>query len=200
MFVFGNSDQPEDSRPRCRGPWLAAAVATLAAAALALAGATWYAGRGEATAGYSCAFLAGPDEAEVKAAEELCHRKAADRFRRADIVNPGPIGHEGTAWLMRDALHRAFLCPPPGPVGCDDRRALRPATDADVATARVALGSAGLPDSVVRLAAGEDPAPAGALVYSLLMGDGCVVGYLDLASGEQWYEVAGLLPNGRCLA
>jgi hypothetical protein len=190
VFVFGHPDKP--SRPR-RGWWLAAAVLALAAAAI---GVTWYA-TGAAEGGYSCAFAVGPDQAEK---EELCHRTASDQMRRADITNPGPIGHDGTARLMQDALSRALLCPPPGPASCDDRRARRPATAAEVVTARNALTAAGLPESVVRLADHEDPAPEGALVYALLMGDGCVVGYLDLESGERWYEVAGLLPNGRCLS
>lgn len=193
MFVFDHCDQPP--RPR-RGRPLAAAVLALAAAAI---GVTWYAGRGAAD-GYSCAYVAGPDKAEKEAAEELCHRKARDRLARADITDPGPIGHDGTARLMQDAVSRALLCPPPGPPSCDDRRAHRAATEADVATAGTALTAAGLIGSVVRLAGRDDPAPKGALVYALVMGDGCVVGYLDLESGERWYEVAGLLPNGRCLS
>jgi hypothetical protein len=196
VFVFGPPDQPPGPHPGRRGRWLAAAVLVLAAAI----GGTWYAGQGEAADGYSCAFQVGPDESQREEAEDLCHRKASDHLRRADITDPGPIGHEGTAWLMRDAVSRALLCPPPGPSSCDDRRAHRPATEADVVTTRDALAAAGLTDSVVRLAARDDPAPAGALVYALLMGDGCVVGYLDLQSGEDWYEVAGLLPNGRCLS
>ncbi|MEU7908924.1 hypothetical protein [Actinoplanes sp. NPDC049118] len=193
MFVFGHRDEPAGPRSQRRGRWVAAAVLAVAAAAL---GVTWYADHGGGARGYSCGFVAGDDEA----AEELCHRKARDRSQRAGIDNPGPVGYDGTAWLMHDAVHRALLCPPPGPASCDDRRALRPATEADVVTARNALSSAALPDSVVRLARGDDPAPPGALVYALLMGDGCVVGYLDLASGDHEHEVAGLLPNGRCLS
>ncbi|MEU4216899.1 hypothetical protein [Actinoplanes sp. NPDC026623] len=196
MFVFGHSDQPPAPYRWRRGRWLAAAVLASAAAAI---GVTWYAGS-DAGAGYSCAVVVGPDKREKAAAEELCHRKARDRMRRSDITDPGPIGHDGTARLMQEALTRALLCPPPGPVSCDDRGAYRPATDADVVTAGKAFTAAGLPGGVVRLARGDDPAPEGALVYAMLLGDGCVVGYLDLGSGERWYEVAGLLPNGRCLS
>jgi hypothetical protein len=133
-------------------------------------------------------------------AGELCDRLMADQARRAAITNPGPIGFDGTADVMLAAISRAILCPPPAlPNSCPDQPD-RTTTDVDVVSARDALTAAGLPESIVRIAHPDGPAPAGALVFALRMGDGCVVGYLDLANRDSRHEVGGLLPNHQCLS
>ena len=181
MFVFGEPERPAFSRPARLLGWLAILAV--------LAGAVWFVTGGESVR-YSCAYV----EGDI-GAEELCHRQASDKAQRAAISAPGPIGHEGTAAIMRRALSPLAGC-----LTCRQPQPRRPATEADVAAARQALAGAGLPNSVVRVARADDPAPDGALVYSLLMGDGCVVGYLEMGTGDSWHQVAGLLPNGRCLA
>ncbi|KAA9166139.1 hypothetical protein FPZ12_004145 [Amycolatopsis acidicola] len=50
------------------------------------------------------------------------------------------------------------------------------------------------PDSVVRIARADDPAPQGSLVYGASVGDGCVVGYRKGGGGTQ--SAAGRLPDG----
>jgi hypothetical protein len=196
VFVFDNADQPVDPRANRRRLWITSTVLILAGIAF---GASRFAVGGAATGGCACVLEAG-DEARRKAAEELCHRTAADRSRRAAITSPGPIGYDGTAETMLTVISRAVLCPPPAPPNSCARQPGRTATDADVVSARNALLAAALPQSVVRIARPADPAPTGALVFALLMGDGCVVGYLELGTGRRWHEVGGLLPDGRCLA
>jgi hypothetical protein len=197
VFVFGEADRPVNPRADRRRLWVAATVLVLAAGAF---GVYRFAGRGGLTGGYACMFAVSDDKAARKAAEELCHRTATDRSRRAAITNPGPIGYDGTAAAMLGTISRAVLCPPPALPNSCARQPGRAATDADVVSARDALVTAGLPGSIVRIARAADPAPAGSLVFALLMGDGCVVGYLDPGTGRSWHEVGGLLPNGRCLA
>lgn len=173
--------------------WLLAGLLLVAAAA----GAYRWAGSGggRPAGGYACVVVAGDDHAE-----DLCHRTTADRARRAAITAPGPIGYDGTADTMLATISRAVLCPPPALPNSCPRQPGRTATDADVVSARDALAAAGLPGSMVRIAHPDDPAPAGALVFALQMGDGCVVGYLDLATARSGHEVAGLLPGAQCLS
>jgi hypothetical protein len=177
MFVFGEPEQPANSS---RAWWLLGGL--LIVALVTWAAVKWSGESGESIA-YTCGYVEGDDTAE-----DLCHRRALDRSRRLPIDHPGPVGYDGTAGLMRAALAPFF------------EDAQRPATEADVTAAREALVRAGLPDSVVRVATADDPAPDGALVYALQMGDGCVVGYLEIGSVQDWHAVGGLLPNGRCLA
>ncbi|MBF9129269.1 hypothetical protein I0C86_09815 [Plantactinospora sp. S1510] len=186
------SDGP---RRRRWGLWLAALLVVSAAGA----GLYGYA-RGGGTAGYSCVVVhSSGDDAGRQRALELCHRQQRDRARRAPISSPGPIGYEGTAEIMHGAVSRSSWCPAPGDPRCYEDRSGRAATAVDVAAAERALSEAGLAGSVVRVARPDDPAPDGALVFALQMGDGCVVGYLDVGSGDGDHLVGGLLPNGECL-
>jgi hypothetical protein len=177
MFVFGEPERPAQA---ARVWWVVGGLLVLAF--ITFAAVRWFAEDGKST-GYVCAFVEGDD-----GAEELCHRRAEDLSRRAAIEHPGPVGYDGTAEIMQSALAPIF----PG--------AERPATEADVTAAREALARAGLPDSLVRVAQADDPAPDGALVFALQMGDGCVVGYREIGSARGRHDVGGLLPNGRCLA
>jgi hypothetical protein len=156
--------------------------------------------RGGGLSSYGCAYVvSSQDESASRRALELCQRKHDDQVQRAPIASRGPIGYEGTAMLMRDVIARS-LCPTIGYPSCRGGQQTRPATSADVEAATGALTRAGLADSVVRVAHPQDPAPDGALVYALRMGDGCVVGYLEVGRGTGDYLIGGLLPNGQCLA
>ncbi|MBE1488640.1 hypothetical protein [Plantactinospora soyae] len=188
-------DESEEPRRSRRGLWLTALVVVVVAGV-----GLYFYSRGGETTGYSCAvvFSAG-DEAGRQRALELCHRKQRDMARRAPISSRGPVGYEGTAELMSEAVSRGVWCPTPGDPSCHQSRPTRAATATDVAAAERALTQAGLADSVVRVAQPDDPAPDGALVYALRMGDGCVVGYLELGRGDGDHLVGGLLPNGQCL-
>ncbi|MFC6020132.1 hypothetical protein ACFP2T_28560 [Plantactinospora solaniradicis] len=196
MFVFGRPENPGDPRRSRRRLWLIALVVAAAAGA----GLYGYLRSTEPT-GYTCAVVfSSGDEAARQRALELCHRKQRDLARRAPISSRGPIGYEGTAAIMHDAVSRSSGCPTLADPSCHGSRPTRAATAADVAAAERALAQAGLADSVVRVARPDDPAPDGALVYALRMGDGCVVGYLDVGRGDGDHLVGGLLPNGQCLA
>jgi hypothetical protein len=70
----------------------------------------------------------------------------------------------------------------------------------DARAIRISLDRAGFPGSVVRIAAGTDPAPRGSILFGVPVKDACLVGFMYSLRGGGSYGLAGRLPDGRCLA
>jgi hypothetical protein len=61
-----------------------------------------------------------------------------------------------------------------------------------------ALRAAGFGTATVRWAGTDDPAPAGALLFAVRAGVGCIIGYRKAGTGTE--VVMGARPDGSCLA
>jgi hypothetical protein len=196
VFVVDRSEEPVDPRRLRRGLWLTGLVVAVAAGI----GLYVYT-RSTGLNSYTCVVVySRQDKAARHRALELCDRKQRDKAQRAPMASPGPMGYEVTAAMMRDAISRSSWCPTPDDPRCYGPQRIRAATTADVEAAKRALTQVGLAGSVVRVAQPHDPAPDGALIYALRMGDGCVVGYVEVGRGVGEHFVGGLLPNGQCLS
>jgi hypothetical protein len=136
---------------------------------------------------------AGPD------ASAVCARVAEDRARRL------PLTAEQEAELAEVARRVPVTFPPLPEAGrrCDGPEGpctvdYGPVDEAYVAAVRAAVVEAGYPDTMLRVARADDPAPEGSLLYGIPVGAGCVVGYHGAGGGS--HEEVGALPDGGCLA
>ena len=76
----------------------------------------------------------------------------------------------------------------------------RPPDSMDARAIRISFDRAGFPGSVVRIAAGNDPAPKGSIVFGVPVKDACLVGFVQSLRGDGSYGLAGRLPDGACLS
>jgi Tfp pilus assembly major pilin PilA len=134
-----------------------------------------------------------------------CQRQLADLSRRAVLSQTQQDTVRPTAEAIATAVEEASrvdgarpstLCDPSPPRPC---RLVYPALD--VASVRRALTAAGFPTAVVRRAQGDDPAPAGAVLFAVLVpvGPACVLGDLSGDSGSAEVRTVGTLSDGSCL-
>ncbi|MFI5937465.1 hypothetical protein [Actinoplanes sp. NPDC051494] len=132
--------------------------------------------------------------------EEICGRPvrgAGDRL-------PGSTapGIEETAGMIAVLAADGGWCITGRPGTCAEGGRRLPPTESDVRVARSGLTEAGFPDHVVRLARPGDPAPEGALLYAVKIGDVCVIGDTETVprtSRGSSFEILGPLPDGSCL-
>jgi hypothetical protein len=61
------------------------------------------------------------------------------------------------------------------------------------------LLEAGFIGAIVRVVQADDPAPRGAIIYAVPVGDACVLGHAWSPSGGGSSQLVAPLPNGRCL-
>jgi hypothetical protein len=70
----------------------------------------------------------------------------------------------------------------------------------DVTALRRSFEDSGFPGATVRIARADDPAPRGAIVFGVPLGDACFVGYQNSLHGGGGEQLAGRLPGDRCLS
>jgi hypothetical protein len=149
-----------------------------------------------AASGYACGFAVGVNDPVPE--DDSCGRRADDRRRRAA---PDPAMDPGSDRVkeVRAVITEALSCP--GRSYCVTPDAPHGPGLADATAAIEALRAHRYTDPVVRIAAADDPAPAGALLYAVRIDRACVVGFLQQApDGAGSLGVSGLLPDGTCLS
>ncbi|MEU4446797.1 hypothetical protein AB0K14_26120 [Actinosynnema sp. NPDC050801] len=128
-----------------------------------------------------------------------CTRIAEDITRRAALDEAGRRRAEELATVVQRTASLLGSCPvveakcaTPAP---------RPPNADDVDALTRALTAQGL-TTTARIAAADDPAPTGSLLYAVDVEAGaCVVGHLTaIPGGGAGHYVAGHLPEGGCLA
>ncbi|KJK40110.1 hypothetical protein UK23_40570 [Lentzea aerocolonigenes] len=84
---------------------------------------------------------------------------------------------------------------------CTRSTTKHPPTSTEAEATHQSLIREGFPDSAVRIARSDDPAPAGSLLYAVQVGaETCIVGHvIELPGGGGGGFIGGLLPGGRCL-
>jgi hypothetical protein len=127
---------------------------------------------------------------------DVCDRIVADLLRRPTLTEADRSTARAAVPAIQQALPRATEaeCPPPG-----DACAIR-FLPADPDQISAGLAAAGYPDAIVRVARTGDPAPTGAVVFAVPIGEVCVLGYHAPVTGPGDIRIEGQLPGGTCLA
>ncbi|GAB2968191.1 hypothetical protein [Saccharothrix stipae] len=127
-----------------------------------------------------------------------CARIAEDITRRAPLDEAGRRRAEEVAAAVQRTTSLLGSCPV-AEAKCATS-APRPPTADDVTALTRELTAKGL-TTTARLAAADDPAPTGSLLYAVDVEPGaCVVGHLTaIPGGGAGHYVAGHLPEGGCL-
>jgi hypothetical protein len=127
---------------------------------------------------------------------EVCDRIVNDLVRRTPLADADRLAGQHAVLAVLLALPRETEADCPALADyCLIR--YRPAEPDQVADDLAAAGYAG---ATVRTARGDDPAPAGAVVFAVPVGPACLVGYHAADTGPSDIQVAGQLPDGTCLA
>jgi hypothetical protein len=197
---------PVDARRTAARRWSLTALAAFLTVGVLLGGRWLYGGssathepdREQPAAGMACGSLDdGRSDAQRR---EDCLRRASDRSRRA-AADPSMGPQDDAMKEIRSIVSAALRCPAGDPASCVMPPAQHEPNKTDADTARVALHRHGFTDAIVRIASGDDPAPAGALIYAVRIERTCVIGYLQQApSGPGSDGAVGLLPGQTCLA
>jgi hypothetical protein len=172
---------------------------------------------------YACSGIRSVND-PTSGPDDTCAREAKDFFRRTELTDEQRGRLEVPAQAVEAAVRWPAVCARvpyvvpsgrvPVPAGSTAGRLRWPDDCAGVGTAyqswreppgpgevdlvRRSLEQAGFHGATVRLAAGDDPAPPGSIVYAVDTGGGCVIGYLADDGGGAARPV-GRLPGGRCL-
>lgn len=130
-----------------------------------------------------------------------CERVANNVLRRRTPPPDQRAAAERAHQDVRRAISSSTNCPPPATAPCTRPTTKHPPTGIEAETTRQSLAREGFPNSAVRIALSDDPAPAGSLLYAVRVGaDTCIVGHvMELPGGGGGGFIGGLLPDGRCL-
>jgi hypothetical protein len=150
-----------------------------------------------------------------------CTRMVDDAMRRTELTDADKARLAADQKKAEQALHWPSLCAdmygpgyPSAPqypqcegipkrdprAGSGSSSGGRRPDSMDARAIRISFDRAGFPGSVVRIAAGNDPAPKGSIVFGVPVKDACLVGFEYSLTGGGSYGLAGRLPDGRCLA
>jgi hypothetical protein len=167
---------------------------------------------------FGCAMILDPGTAPDT---EYCKRMVDDAMRRTELTDADRTRLAADQKKAEQALHWPSMCngiyapvypstpqnpqcegiPKRDPVaGSSSSSGGRRPDSMDARAIRISFDRAGFPGSVVRIAAGNDPAPKGSIVFGVPVKDACLVGFEYSLAGGGSYGLAGRLPDGRCLA
>ncbi len=122
-----------------------------------------------------------------------CDRLAAEVARRSPVSKGDRASADRTARTLREQLAdwRMRRCPAqPCLTGDSPPPSVQELQDWLVET--------GYPRAYARTAGGDDPAPAGSVLYGVRVGSACVLGHVGADGSDN--TVLGALPDGTCLS
>lgn len=130
-----------------------------------------------------------------------CERVAENVLRRRTPSPDQRAAAERAHQDVRRAISSGSSCSPSATAPCTRSTTKHPPTGAEAEATRQNLVREGFPNSAVRIARSDDPAPAGSLLYAVQVGtDTCIVGHIvELPGGGGGGFIGGVLPNGHCL-
>jgi hypothetical protein len=132
---------------------------------------------------------------------DYCRRAAIDDARRAPLTDEQRQHAEGMEKAVLRAASNGGWCMGPMERACLEPPPSHPPGPKDVEAARLWLARTGASDTSARLARPDDPAPVGSLLFAARVEDACIIGHVDaIPGGGGEHHLAGLLPDGRCLA
>ena len=165
---------------------------------------------------YSCIQLANPGMARD---DGYCGRMVDDTMRRTELTEADRTRLAADLRKLQQAMSFASMCsdsipgmPPSARMPqCDGVPRLGPRDGSgssgdrqpdsmDARAVRLSFDRAGFPGSTVRIAAGNDPAPRGSIVFGVPVSDACFVGFVYSLRGGGSSNLSGRLPDGGCLS
>lgn len=179
-----------------------ALIATCAAAVLTAGCLSWWAlSRRQPDTGADSAGVSASCVDTVPRDSGYCERVAENVLRRRMPPPDQRAAAEQAHQDVRRAISIGSSCLPTTTVPCTRSSAKHPPTSTEAEATRQSLIREGFPNSAVRIARSDDPAPAGSLLYAVQVGtDTCIVGHLiELPGGGGGGFIGGVLPDGRCL-
>jgi hypothetical protein len=142
-----------------------------------------------------------PEQQNGRLVSDFCDRLGADTLSRSaltaeDMATASRLGAAATAAID---LQRHDVCVQPSGQPSNGEASgpcMVMSVQMSVDEVSRALRQADFKDVIVRIAQDTDPAPAGSVLYSVPVGNACLVGYV---SQQTRARVVGQLPGGTCL-